>query len=758
MKHHKSLTLLAVAALLAMTASVPFILYGAAGAIGSMFNAPIRWIPASFPALREFHAFTDQFDVHETILISWPGCTVDDPRLHNFADELERLRSQQRRQGEPELIVAAPNGYDLLRDLMTSQSEIPRASALARLRRVLVGPDLETSCAAIELTTAGAKNRETALAMVLAAADAAVGLPRDQYRLAGPPIDGIAIDQLSIESLESFALPSAILSLLLCWICLRSLWFTLPLVAVAAIGQGVVVAAVYYTGASMNAVLILLPPLVFVLAISAGVHLVHYFYEERRNRNTQDPTMAALRKGWLPTTLAAATTAIGLGSLLVSDVGPVRQFGVLGPLGVLLSSLLVLIVLPGAMQWWPRHQALPHQSTAAETVTTSKRQGIWERLAGWVSRANRLIIFASLLALGFFGYGLTYVTTTLNVVSLLDEETKTVEDYRWFQEHIGPLITVEVVVPFDDSVPLELLERAELIWRVHGTLLQIDQVEGAISAATFLPPIPQGGGVSGIVRRTAYEKRLESQLETLREAGYVRQDGDRQRWRVSGRVQGSRDVDYGRFLDQLRSEIDPVVDEATGEETVEVSYTGVTPVVYEVQRALLADLFNSFLMAIGLVGCLMILILRSVSAGLVAMIPNVFPTVILFGSMGWLGWSIDIGSVMTASVALGIAVDGTLHFLASFSRQRRAGKDALTATSETYRHCGRALVQTALICAAGMLIFTNSRFLPARSFSWMLLLLLLIAAIGDLIVLPALLVGPPGRLFNKSRNTRWFHR
>ena len=174
------------------------------------------------------------------------------------------------------------------------------------------------------------------------------------------------------------------------------------------------------------------------------------------------------------------------------------------------------------------------------------------------------------------------------------------------------------------------------------------------------------------------------------------------------------------------------------------------PLVDEAQRALLHDLFVSFLLAFVAVTLLMILFLRSLWAGLLAMLPNAFPSIILFGTMGWLGRPVDIGLVMTASVALGIAVDGTLHFLTWYRREIRRQMSPPEAVRRCFGHCGRAMVQTTIICGLGMLVFAFSGFVPTRSFAWMMFTLLLAALAGDFVLLPALLVGPLGRTAVRS--------
>ncbi|MEM9657906.1 MAG: MMPL family transporter, partial [Planctomycetota bacterium] len=410
----------------------------------------------------------------------------------------------------------------------------------------------------------------------------------------------------------------------------------------------------------------------------------------------------------------------------------------------------LFLLLPGAMNAWPLDRRLGSALLGGRWSPLAQHpgSGVWDVMTMWIGRRRGAIVVAATLLLGVMALGLSRITTSLNVVSLLDPRSGAIQDYNWFQENVAPLVPVEIVVRFEGDA-WDPLRQAQLVSRVQYETSQVDLVDGALSAATFIPPVSQSGSAGATMQRALVRGALRRKMSRLVDAGYVRTDESGRSWRVSGRAVGRDDVDYGAFLDRIRERVDPVIAAANEQDgaNATVSYTGVTSAVYEVQRALLNDLFVSFAAAVALVGAVMIVVLRSVRAGVAAMLPNVFPTVVLFGGMGWLGISIDVGSVMTASVALGIAVDGTFHFLGSFRRERLAGRKALNAIRLTYRHCGRALVQTAMICAAGMLPFVSSSFLPARSFACMLLLLLLVAAIGDLIVLPALLASPAGEWF-----------
>ena len=106
---------------------------------------------------------------------------------------------------------------------------------------------------------------------------------------------------------------------------------------------------------------------------------------------------------------------------------------------------------------------------------------------------------------------------------------------------------------------------------------------------------------------------------------------------------------------------------------VTTQQTGIMPLVHEIQRQLMQDLFKSFLFAFLIIAVVMTIVQGGLSAGLVSMVSNVFPPLMIFGLLGWLSVAVDIGSVMTASVALGIAVDDTLHYLTFFRRHLDEG-------------------------------------------------------------------------------------
>jgi predicted RND superfamily exporter protein len=129
------------------------------------------------------------------------------------------------------------------------------------------------------------------------------------------------------------------------------------------------------------------------------------------------------------------------------------------------------------------------------------------------------------------------------------------------------------------------------------------------------------------------------------------------------------------------------------------------------------------------------------------MVPNVFPCVIVFGMLGLCGIPVDMGSMMTASVALGISVDGTLHLLTWVSVALRQGLSRKDAVLYALQRCSTALTQTMIICGLGMLIFGLSDFVPVARFAVLLCAILMISLFGAIVALPAILFSPLGKFF-----------
>jgi predicted RND superfamily exporter protein len=215
-------------------------------------------------------------------------------------------------------------------------------------------------------------------------------------------------------------------------------------------------------------------------------------------------------------------------------------------------------------------------------------------------------------------------------------------------------------------------------------------------------------------------------------------------------------VDYGDFTKEIKRSVDPVVSQSTAhikhiDPVVSTIYTGVIPIVYKAQSSLLTSLISSTWWSFLTITPLLMVVSRSFWGGLVAMLPNILPVIFIFGSMGWLGVNIDIGSMMAASIALGVAVDDTIHFLTWFRRELDSTADRHAAILGAYRHCAMPTLQSSMINGLGLSVFAFSSFVPTQKFGVLMLAILFAGMMAEFVLLPALLASPLGGVFEPKR-------
>lgn len=737
------------AVLAAAAALTPVVLFGVVGALRSNTNDPRQWLPRGFEETDRYDWLQRHFGNDEITVVSWPGCTIVDERAETLAAALTE------KPDEP-YFQRATTAARVLRQLVGPPLNVPRERAIERLKGTLIGPDGRTACVVLVVSERGVKNRAAALDALRRAAREECGLSEDELHLGGPTVDAATIDIESQRMLLELAGVSGLVAMAIAWLRLGSLRLTLILLGIAIYCTGVALAILYFTGGTMNLVMTMLPPLVFVLSVSTAIHLVNYYRDAVADGAGDEAPAVALRHGWRPCVVASLTTCLGLLSLAVSEIVPVKMFGIYSGAGVVASLGIVLVLLPAALRAWPARSATVASGEATSPHSTTRIDFYFDR----IRRRHAVIVGGCLVLMVAAGTGLLWLRSTVKLQYRFGAESRILQDYRWLEEHLGPLVPMELVVHVDPAVHPDLDDQLRQVVALARRAERLEEVGAAMSAADFAPPLPAGSAARDVVQRVKWRRNAESIKRHLK-ANHFYADGDGNDgdggeglWRISVRASALGDVDYGRFIDTLRAEIEPVV---AAERGVRVTYTGVIPLIYKAQRELLSDLTESFLLAFALIAVVVMIVLRSVRCGLLAMIPNIFPVVVVFGLMGWLGIWIEIGSIMTASAAMGIAVDDTFHLLAWHSRAlaRRGGfetEDREAAVRDALRRCAGAMIHTTVVTACALLVFSFSSFMPIKRFAWLMATLLVAALGGDLVLLPAMLTGPMGKWF-RGRST-----
>lgn len=854
-----------------------------------------------------------------------------------YYENPKRLRAQ--------LFKTLVTGPDVLHSLTRPGGELDGdlAEAHRRLSGTLFGPDDQQTCMVLTLTEAAKHNLHLVVGrgvlgkprgQLYEMADACQVAP-EQLRLGGPPVDNVAIDEEGNITLFRLISLCAVLGFILSYACFRSITAMIMVCFVGGLSAIVSVASVWWFGGSVDAVMMSMPSLVYVLGLSGSAHIINYYHDAVETRGYPGAPEQAVAHGWKPALLCNVTTAIGLLSLYTSELAPIRNFGLFSALGVMATLLVMFTYLPSCLELYPQKPRKRPQAGDDRPWLDKYLAGFWNRLGSFIIRHHAAVATGCTLVIVAFSVGVLKMRTSVNMAKMFHEEAKIIQDHKWLEEHLGELMPMEVVLkvpqrlqlppaeqrdqlPADSAAAkeapfqLSFLERLELTARVQQALEAEFGRTGqgivgrALTAATFVRPLPKPkGDTRSFIVRSGTSRRLEAHRDEFLHSDYLRIDeqDEAELWRISLRVSALRGVDYGEFVKQLKYVVEPIlaaqhqreqilrqlaaqqpdqrtlgsrvlllglpvaalsaaaegaktetanagpraaavtatgtpdmlgtavgpreqtrlfartlIDQLTvarlkvkghapdkdplpdnwaeilaaqdcvvlvgdhdcydvdfisrhaklvidarqhqvtgdaptaspikpGTADIAAVYTGVVPIVYKAQRSLLDSLISSSVWSFLTITPLMMLIARSFFGGAVAMLPNVLPVVMVFGGMGWLNIDVDVGSMMTASIALGVAVDDTIHYLNWFKAELNAVGDRKQAILGAYRHCATPTFQAAVISGLGLSIFALSTFTPTQRFGYLMLTILWMGVAAELIFFPALLAGPLGAFF-----------
>lgn len=764
-------------AVLLMALLLPVFIYGAIRLpVGS--SSVHEWLPDNRVQRQVYERFLHEFGSDHFVLISWEGCKVDDPRLPQFASSI-----QESGPGEPRYIDQITTTPDVLQSLTEEPLKLPLGVALRRLKGILVGRS--GLCAIVAgITDEGMKNQSETIEHIYRAADRVEGLGRQNLRMAGTVYEAHAVDAAAERSLRQLVLPSMIIGIALACACLRSILAAMAVLIIAGVGTLLAVATVSFTGGHFSAVLIMLPTLVFMLTLSGAVHLMHYYVDAAAMHDDHLGSRAMLM-GFKPSVLSSVTTALGMASLAASQLAPVRQFGLYSAFSLCVAAGFLLLAFPALSDWFYSRKALaihnarrskqdgPVEVSASGSKTQNDhRQEVevhstaelieeaqkiikadthaaaippWARhYSTWMQRHAVEVSLVGLVLILVSFYGLMQLRPSTKFDGMFPSDSPTIRDMEWLEQNLGPIASVEVLVTFSPYSPLDLYQRIELIEQMTEGIRNDPRLGVAMSATTFLPVLPQTGSLRDVARRSVLRKQLAHSLPILTERGWVADTERGQVWRITAKVSATAPEDYGTLTQRVQQQVASSHQPTNDRPTMEI--TGLYPVIHATEMSLIDDLQTSFTVALVLITPVMMLIARGVWAGLLIMIPNVLPETLVFGMMAWMGFRLDIAGLLTASVAVGIAVNDTLHFVNWYARRLAAGDSQTQAIADTLSCCAGAMFHTMLISCCSMVPFLFAEFLPTRQFAFLMIAMLSSAILGDLVLLPGLLLSPLGRV------------
>jgi len=705
------------------------------------------WVRPDDPGLVTYRGFIDRFAADEITVIGVFADDVFTPRVlaavaaitngaarAPYVHRVHSLTNVDIATGDAEGVMLGPLIDHLPATPEEAQTVRGRALASPLIEGLLVSPDARATAIVVESSPEVKGFREKAELIGALRAIVAPYAGEMEIRLAGAPPLHDALFRHTRADMRVIGPASAGLIALCLYLAFGSLvavGLALGVVAVAFLWLGGVMGAF---GVDLDVVCIELPPVVLAVGIADAVHLLVEHRRERSTGNEKEAVRTALARLLVPCFFTSATTAAGMLSLLASDVRPIRNYGWEAAVAVAATFVLSVTLLPVLMEMVMGHTAPRRQSPAARALA---------HLVGWLVRITARRSRA--ITVGAVAVGLVAVTAVGrlhvggNMLHYFPPGDPVRESTERIDQALGGSAALELMVTTAPEGLKEpsILRRVDGLaeWLRHGPVAT--KVVSVVDHLKEMNRVFTGDPVSGDVIPAT--RNLVAQfyllLEQADDLDPLVQD-DYSVGRMTARVRFS---DAERLTAALE-ESGPVRAAEHDGGGFSVTTTGYIKVMVEIESYLVASQMRSLTLAFALVVVLLGLVLRSARLALFAMIPNVVPIVMGLGFMALAGIPLDPGTVMIGGVAMGLVVDDTVHFLVRLRREARAGTPLDAAVRRTLEQVARPILATSVTLAAGFGVMTVASFSPNAHFGAVTSVVILLALIGDLVVLPAALL------------------
>lgn len=560
----------------------------------------------------------------------------------------------------------------------------------------------------------------------------------DFYVAGGPAVNAEMSIAMKSDLVRLIPFVVLVLALVL-YLSLRTLQGVfLPLVVVL-ISTIWTVGLMAWTRTTMAMISTTLPVMLIAIGVADAIHiLTDYYVGVGAGKDKREAIRLVMRHIGLAVVLTSITTLVGFLSLGTSPVRQVMQFGLFVGFGVMAALAVTLTMIPAVLELSKVPSGIIKR--AARTQRRTKLA-----LAPWLNWVAKVVVIHRkaivVVGIGIFllaaigGTRLTVETNTLRFFrpdSPVRQATEVVDKSFGGSENLSLIVDGDIKSPQVLNSMLALQNWAEGLPQVGYTVSIADYVAQINESLHDNDPaqhvIPQTR--NAVAQEILLYEMSGDPSDFSRVVNYNYDEA-----RIAMRMESLTSSQLGALVDEIDSH---AVKTASGEFGVKI--TGSSYLFKVLTDLLVHGQVLSLLVSLFGVALVVGLIFRSLRFGLLSMIPLGFTITLNFGVMGWLGIPLDTATTMIASIAIGIGVDYTVHFLSKYRRERREGVVPHDAVSETIRTVGRPIIYNAVAVAAGFAVLLFSSFGPIATLGALVAVTMGISALAALTLLPAALL------------------
>lgn len=708
-------------------------------------NAPEVYLPKSAPSVLLDKELRKNFPGDQVLIALFKGDVYSDRFLSGLASTVERLKKQPLVQRVMSVftmdhVAGSEDGFSV--EPLLDPKGFETLSVAQRKKRVLGdrfapgmlaaqdGSALALILRPVHLTQSGQRKQIEAELMH---AVKETGIRRDMVAVGGEVPMETAEFQSMVRDTVIFVPIEFVIALSLLGVMFRrgiAVLFGGLAMAVVTVGT---VAIIAISGKPYTLITAMLPPLMAALTAALLIHLLNSItLASHRGLCGQERVAWACRNIERPARFTVFTTAAGLASLSLSPIPPIQSFGLTAAAGMVLVYVVCILLLPPLFGRWDKSTwNNPGIGLRWANKTVEILAGIGIRHAGVVVVATVLIMVATLPML-------RWIKVETDMFKFFPEDHPISKSSRLIEKTLSGVTPLEVDFKGAGRDSLKNAARLAQLKAVQNHIESLPEVDRTLSMMDIIEEMNWAfHGENPTFRRIPANSNLISQYLLIYDGHDLYDLVDREfqqtRLLLSLNVHGSNEINavIGKINKILRT---------SPPDGLQYHIAGFGRLFTDQVDLLMKGQIRSLWGALILIFTLLVVIWRSVKDSILTMIPNVAPVLIMFVVMGAMGIWLDMATAMIASVAVGIAVDDTIHLFHIYRSRRQAGSGAVMALGRAYHDAGRAVVITTLILCAQFLVLTASQFRPTVEFGFLTTLGLASALLFDLLLLPAILI------------------
>ncbi|MAD30423.1 MAG: efflux RND transporter permease subunit [Flavobacteriaceae bacterium] len=569
-------------------------------------------------------------------------------------------------------------------------------------------------------------------------------------RVSGMPYIRTINAQNIIDEIQLFVLGALLITGIIFFFFFRSYRATFITLLVVTIGVTWAFGFIGLFGYEITVLTALIPPLIIVIGVPNAVFLINKYQQEIKLHGQQAKALQrVISKIGNATLMTNITTASGFATFVFVKSQLLREFGILASVNILSIFVLALLIIPILYSFMepPKKKHLNHLERK------------WmENVVNWMEkmvREQRITIYITTVIVIILGIiGLYQIRVSGSLIEDMPKTKAFYKDIKFFEKEFGGIMPLEILIDTKKEKGVMKL----------STLKRMDKINEVIES---FPELSRPVSVVNLVKysKQAFYKGNPKyyQLPTSQEQSYIfeytkNSDGNSDMLNnfVDSTGQYARittfmkDVGTDKMND-IQERLQQVVKKEFPEERYHVSFTGKALVFLKGTNYLISNLVFSLSLAIFLIALFMAWMFRSFKMILISIIPNMLPLLITAGLMGFFGIPIKPSTILVFSIAFGISVDDTIHFLAKYRQELMANNWKIRrSVYAALRETGVSMFYTSIVLFFGFLVFTVSSFGGTIALGGLVSITLLFAMVSNLLLLPSLLLTFEDKIANKE--------